>query len=200
MRQLHIKLVAVAVGLRHEHERLVHEVRQLELLCRGEAVLGAGDDDDILRAFKELDALRVVAHIVERIDQIDLIVHEHIRQRLRVALDQLRVHARTVLMIQRQDLPEAGRHDRLDRADAQRAGQIALLDRERHGARGSRHDIACIGNELLPIVGDGYRFADAIEQAHAQLIFKLLNLHRNCGLGISQRFCGFGEALQLCDL
>ena len=66
--------------------------------------------------------------------------------------------------------------------------------------RGSRHDIARIGNELLPIVGDGHRFADAIEQTHAQLIFKLLNLHRNCGLGISQRFCGLGEALQLCDL
>lgn len=103
-------------------------------------MLGAGDDDDILRAFKELDALRVVAHIVERIDQVDLIVHEHIRQRLRVAFDQLRIHVRTVFMIQRQDLPETGRHDRLDRANAQRAGQIALLDRERHGARGSRHD------------------------------------------------------------
>ena len=163
-------------------------------------MLGAGDDDDILRAFKELDALRVVAHIVKRIDQVDLVVHEHIGECLCVALDQLCVHVRTVVVIQRQDLTEAGRHDRLDRADAQRAGQIALLDRERHGARGSRHDIACIGNELLPIVGDGYRFADAIEQTHAQLVFKLLNLHRNCGLGISQRFCGFGEALQLCDL
>ena len=107
---------------------------------------------------------------------------------------------RTVLMIQWQDLPEAGRHDRLDRADAQRAGQIALLHRERHGARRGRHDITRVGDKLLPIVGDGYGFADAVEQAHAQLVFELLDLHRNGGLGIAQRFCGLGEALQLRDL
>ena len=163
-------------------------------------MLGAGDDDDLLRALEELDALRVVAHIVKRVDQVDFVVHEHVRERFRVALDQLRVHMRTVLMIQRQDLPEAGRHDRLDRADAQRAGQIALLHRERHGARRGRHDIARVGDKLLPIVGDGYGFADAVEQAHAQLVFELLDLHRNGGLGIAQRFCGLGEALQLRDL
>ena len=107
---------------------------------------------------------------------------------------------RTVLMIQRQDLTEAGRHDRFDCADAQRAGQIAFLHRERHGARRGRYDIARVGNEFLPVVGDGYGFANAIKQAHAQLVFELLDLYRNGGLGITQGFCGLGEALQLRDL
>ena len=193
--QLHVELVAIAVELRHEHERLIDEVGQLELLGGGERVLGAGDDDDLLRTLEQLDPLRVVTHVVERVDQVDFIVHEHIRERFRVALDQLRVHMRTVLMIQRQDLPEAGRHDGFDRADAQRAGQVALLHRKRHGARRGRHDIARVGDELLPVVGDGYGFSDAVKQAHAQLVFELLDLHRNGGLGIPQGFCGLGEAL-----
>ena len=163
-------------------------------------MLGAGDDDDLLRTLEQLDPLRVVTHVVERVDQVDFIVHEHIRERFRVALDQLRAHVRTVLMIQRQDLSEAGRHDGFDRADAQRAGQIALLHRERHGACGGRHDIARVGDELLPVVGDGYGFSDAVKQAHAQLVFELLDLHCNGGLGIPQGFCGLGEALQLRDL
>ena len=178
----------------------VDEIGQLELLGGSKRVLGACDDDDLLRALEELDALCVIAHVVERVDQIHFVVHEHIRERFRVALDQLRVHVRTVLMIQRQDLSEAGRHDRFDRADAQRAGQIALLHRERHGARRGRYDIARVGDKLLPVVGDGYGFTDAVEQAHAQLIFELLDLYRNGGLGITQGFCGLGEALQLCNL
>ena len=89
VRQLHVELVAIAVELRHEHERLIDEVGQLELLGGGERVLGAGDDDDLLRTLEQLDPLRVVTHVVERVDQVDFIVHEHIRERFRVALDQL---------------------------------------------------------------------------------------------------------------
>ena len=78
VRQLHVELVAVAVELRHEHERFVDEVGQLELLDGSKRVLGACDDDDLLRALEEFDALRVIAHVVERIDQVDFVVHEHI--------------------------------------------------------------------------------------------------------------------------
>jgi len=49
-------------------------------------------------------------------------------------------------------------------------------------------------------MGQGNLFSDAVKQAHAQLIFELLDLHRNGGLGIPQGFCGLGEALQLRDL
>ena len=42
--------------------------------------------------------------------------------------------------------------------------------------------------------------AGAVKQAHAQLVFELLDLYRNGGLGITQGFCGLGEALQLRDL
>ena len=43
--------------------------------------------------------------------------------------------------------------------------------------------------------GQGHHMAGAVKQAHAQLVFELLDLHRNGGLGIPQGFCGLGEAL-----
>ena len=155
----------------------------------------ASDDDDILRHLEKLDALRVELHVVERIDQIQLVVQQHLGQLPRAGDEQFRLHAGAAAVKFRQNLLKTGHEDGLDGADAQGSGKVPVLYGEGHGLGCCGDDVPCVGDKLLPVMGDGHVFADAVEQAHAQLVFKLLHLNGDGRLRIAERLGRFGKAL-----
>ena len=99
----------------------------------------------------------------------------------------------------RDNVGERRGHKGIERADLHHARQLRFLGGKDLRAGDGADDIAGIGDEVLAVLRDGDRFADAVKELHAQLALELLDLHRDGGLGIIQSFRRTGEALELRD-
>ena len=198
-RQLQIELVAVGVVAVHQHEGVLHQVGKLHVVAPGQRVFGVGDHDDVLLRLKDLDELGVVYLLVERVDEVQLVFDQQLPQMGDVVAVDVGEHMGKTLVERGHDVRERRGHQRVQRADAHRAGEVLVRGGEGAGAGDGADHVPRVGDEVLAVLRDGDVFSDAVEQLHAQLAFELLDLHGDGGLGVVQRLRRLGKALELGD-
>lgn len=176
-----------------------HKVGKVHIIAGRERVFRVRHDDDVLLRFKDFDKLRVEDLLIERVDDVELILDEHFGDGGDIARVQADLHVRKTLVVERHDVRERGGEQRIERADAHGAAQLGIRRGKGAGTRDGAHHVARVGDKVLAVLRDGDRFADAVKELHVQLALELLDLHRDGGLGIIQSFRRTGEALELRD-
>ena len=198
--ELAVELVAVGVAVVHQDERVRHKVGKVHIIAGRERVFRVRHDDDVLLLLKDLDKLCVEDLRVERVDDVELIFDEHLRDGGDVARVQVDLHVREALVEKRHDIGKRRREQRVERADAHRAAELGIGRGERARPRDGAHHVARVGDEVLAVLRDGDRFADAVKELHTQLALELLYLHCDGGLRIVQRFSSAGKTFEFRNL
>ncbi len=183
----------------HQNERVVHKVGKTHVRAGGEGISRIRYDDHVLLRFEDLDELRIEDLLVKRVDHVKLVFDQHFRDCGNVACVQFDLHVRETLVIERHNIGKRGGEQRIERADAHRAAELGVRRGERARPRDGTHHVARVGDKVLAVLCDGNGFADAVKELHAKLALKLLNLHRDGGLRVIQRFRCAGKALELGD-
>ena len=198
--KLAVELVAVGIAVIHQDKWMRDKVCKVDVAAFGKRIFRVRHDDYVLLRFKDLDELRVEDLLVERIDDVELVFHEHLRDGGDVARVQVDLHVREALVEERYDIGKRCREQGVERADTHRAAELGVgRGKSARPCDGTDH-VTRVGDKVLAVLRDGDRFTDAVEQLHAELPLELLYLHRHGRLRIVQRFSGAGKTFEFRNL
>ena len=198
-RQRLLHRVAVADALFGQIHRLLQQPLDRDALFPRQWGVRRGDEEDVFRPLGDLDPFGKVDLLVEEIQDIHIVLAQHLDQigDARGVRDDL--HLRT----QRGQLGEHGRQHADDKgfagADPQLAGDLRGFARDVFRLPDRAQYLERIGQQPLARLCQLDLLADPLEQLHMQLAFQLLDLHGHCGLRVAELLRSAGKILRFRD-
>ena len=155
-----------------------------------------GHKHDGLGPFQHLDPLRKVGFLVQKEQDVHVVLAHHVEQLRDQAGVDAGFHRRAQGVKLQQNLGQNADGQRLGRADPQLPRGLAVVADKGLGFLGNFQEFHGVGDEPRPVFGQLDPLSDPLKELCAQLLLQLLDLYRHRRLGIAQLLSRPGKALQ----
>ena len=159
---------------------------------------GTGDKMDIDRCFQCCHVMMAVNTAIQCIDNIDLILSQHLEHIIRAGGDQLQADSRIAVVEVFEVAVELPAGERFCDCDPDNACRRSIAC-NMTGFCPKPQDLMRKRKQLLSFVRQCNRMTDPFKQRNPQFVFELLDLKGNGGLCKAQPLCSLCKAFQFVD-